>query len=117
MKSFMVPLLLMCTACVVRAQSNTPITLTTYPDLTGNGSTQQVQSSGMCRWVLFVPLKANSAVTRIGDINVGVSRGIPVDEGGGMLPPVPTDVNYRYALSSLYFYGSSGDKLSVTCGN
>ncbi len=122
-----VALAVMCFVALVVASSfapaqtvpgaNIPIVITTLADLTGNGATQQVAATGVCRWVQFVALPSNAAAVRVGDSNTTVSRGVPIAAGGGYVPPVPTNTNYVYTLATLYFYAASGDKVSVSCGN
>jgi hypothetical protein len=97
-----------------QVQSTSLITINALPDLTGNGSVQQVSSiGGTCRWVQFVALPGNQAAIRIGDVNVGPGRGIMVEPGIPYL--TPPAAGYSFALGSLYFYAASNDKLSVAC--
>ena len=98
------------------------LTVTTLSDITGNSSTVQVASSGTARWVLFVAPSTNSAVIRIGDSATGAARGAPVAAGGGLLyPPVAADTREStsaklYNLANLYYYVTTGDKVSIQWG-
>lgn len=97
--------------------------VTPFPDVTLNGSTAQqvsvaVSSTASCRWVLFVGLATNAAVVRVGDSTVNATTGIPVSATGGVIPPPSVEIgNHWYSLSTLYVYGSTGDKVSITCGS
>jgi hypothetical protein len=103
----------------------TPATVTTFADVTLSGSVQQVStavsSTASCRWVLFVALPANVAAVRVGDSNVSATRGIPVAASGGVIPPMSAQgssaMGYVYPLAGLYVFGTSGDQVSITCGN
>ncbi len=96
---------------------------TTITDITGDAASHQLAASGQARWVQFVALAANGAAVRIGDSNVGTSRGTAVAAGGGfLLPPIPNDdrlatADHYYNLASIYYYAGSGDKISVTWSN
>jgi hypothetical protein len=95
---------------------------TTLADITGTGAAVQVTASGTARWVLFMPLVTNSAVVRVGDINVGGSRGAPVAAGGGLLYPVLSTQagdpkQPLYNLASIYVYIANGDKISIQWAN
>jgi hypothetical protein len=68
------------------AQTSNPVSVVTYPDLTGNGAAQRIASSGTCRIIDVAALPANNAAVRIGDINVGASRGLPIIRSGRGFP-------------------------------
>jgi hypothetical protein len=101
------------------AQTSNPVSVVTYPDLTGNGAAQRIASSGTCRIIDVAALPANNAAVRIGDINVGASRGLPIAPGGYVHFEFPYDPGavfpHLYSLASMYVYAASGDKVSVTC--
>lgn len=92
-------------------------------DIEGNSAAQQVSPTAVnAKWVLIIALTANSAAVRVGDANVGASRGSQVAAGGGLfMPPLPPDtrnaqVQNTYDLSKIYFYGTAPDKISVIYG-
>lgn len=96
---------------------------TSIPDITGDAATHQLQSSGFAKWVLIIPLAANSAKVRIGDSATSATRGAEVAPGGGLfMPPFPIDTRqsvqqHRYDLSAIYYFAATGDKISVIWGN
>lgn len=92
----------------VQAQ-NVPIT--TFTDLTGNGGVQALAANGSCSQVQLVTLRANTGTIRVGDANVGATRGIPLEPGSTNLWVLP----YTMSYSAMYFYGPSGVTLSFTC--
>jgi hypothetical protein len=102
----------------VSAQANVPITITTKADLTGNSGTQQVTATPTtCREIQFVALAANTAAIRMGDASTAVSQGLPIAAGGVWNRAQNPNINFVHRLDSYYFYGVTGDKLSVTCEN
>lgn len=89
----------------------------TLADITGDGSAHKISSTPIAaRWIQIVAITGNSAVVRIGDSNVGSSRGTPVAAGGGFMMPPPNSSFPSYDLSQVYYYAANGDKLSVTWG-
>lgn len=97
--------------------------LGTSADITMTGSAVQFSTTGAARWIQIIAPAGNAQTVRVGDSNVGTSRGAAVAAGGGfMLPPIPvatggtvTDVLYQF--STIYFFGTSSDKVTVTWGN
>lgn len=96
---------------------------TTIADITGDAASHQLATSGQARWLQFVAPAANSAAIRIGDSNVGASRGTYVAPGGGFMMPVlesdsrESTTQHFYKLSSIYYYAGSGDKITITYAN
>lgn len=89
---------------------------TTLADITGDGAAHKFATSGRAKWVQIIALSSNGSAVRIGDSNAGVSRGMPVAAGGGLLLPVQTN-NQMYDLSAWYYYVANGDKVSITWAN
>lgn len=75
--------------------------------------------TGTARWIQIICPAANSAVVRLGDVNISATQGLPIAAGGGMLyPPLPANPiirgsNQLYDLSTLYYRAASGDKVSI----
>lgn len=89
----------------------------TISDITGDGSAHRLSTTSIgARWVQIVALSGNGAVVRIGDSNVGSSRGTPIAAGGGFMLPTPNGGFPSYDLSTIYYYAANGDKLAVTYG-
>src|SRR5678815_3429420 len=103
---------------VLQAQTGV-VSPNTVADITCDGSAHAIQTSGTARWVQIITFSTNSAIVRIGDSNVGSSRGLPIAAGGGYLfAPIPADsreavVEHLYRLSSIYYYCTASDKLAV----
>jgi hypothetical protein len=112
-------LLILVVALLACAQA----TLKPVTDLTGDSSRHQLQTSGTAKWVLFIATSTNAAVVRIGDVNTSATRGATVAAGGGlMLPPIPPSTtlaakDQQYDLTAIYYYATTGDKISVVWGN
>jgi len=103
---FLVPVLLIAFAVLLCAQ-----TLIVSPsEITCNSTTQALGTSGIARWILFIPPTTNSAVVRVGASNVGATTGLPIAAGGGLLWP-PISGAPGYDLTKLYYYCTTGDKL------
>jgi hypothetical protein len=100
-----------------KVEAQAAFTITTYTDLAGTGASQQVASSGSCRWVQFVSPSANSSNIRIGDSNISATRGTYMAPGSGLLYPYSATGNGVFLLSKLYALIQSGDNLSITCGS
>lgn len=96
---------------------------TSIPDITGDAATHQLQTSGFAKWVLIIPLAANTSKVRIGDSATNATRGAEIAPGSGLfMPPFPVDTRqsvqqHRYDLSAIYYYAATGDKISVIWGN
>jgi hypothetical protein len=124
MKRIFCALVLLFIASVPAFCQSPAAALQSFSDVTATGSAVQVSaavsSTASCRIILFVALPTNSAAIRVGDSNVGASQGIPIAAGGSVTTPDTASaksLGYVYALTSLYFYGTSGDKLSLSCVN
>lgn len=88
-------------------------TLTTIPDLSMTGSAVPLTSGHTyVHWCQFVAPSGNAAVIRWGDSTVSSSRGSSIAAGAGQSIPSSGPV---YDLSTIYFLGTSGDKIQATC--
>lgn len=100
------------------------VSLNSTTDVTMTGSAKQFQSAaGTARFVIIIAASGNAAVVRVGGSNVSSTVGATVAAGGGLgLYPIPTDAqqpvpsNNYYDLTSIWFYGTNGDKVSVIWG-
>jgi hypothetical protein len=97
-------------------------TLTVFPipDLTMTGSRVQLAASGVARYCQVTALSSNSDGIRWGDSTTTSTRGANIAPGGAQfLPPSPAPApgagTMTFALSSVYFVGTSGDTLTGTC--
>lgn len=88
--------------------------IVTVTDIAGDSATHQVSASGVVRWVQFVAPSTNSGTVRVGDSNVTSTRGTPLAAGGGMMYPVLPSQQPGYALSQIYYFVATGDKLSIS---
>jgi hypothetical protein len=98
------------------------VTITSLTDISGSSATVQLSASGSARWIQFIAPTANMSVVRIGDSNIGTTRGAAVAPGGGFMMPVIVSPSEpagatRYSLSGIYYYVATGDKLSVIWAN
>jgi hypothetical protein len=109
--------------CVLLLHSQTGyVAVHSISDVTGDGATHQLFTSGSASWVQFIALGANTAVVRVGE-SAAVScsvRGLPVAAGFGMMyPPIPSEPReavsgvHLYDLSQIYYCAATGDKFSV----
>lgn len=91
----------------------------TVADITGDGSAHKVSSTQLLvRAADITALSANAAVCRLGDSNVGASRGQVLAAGGsyhyqlGQLTSFATK-DQLVDLATVYYYCGSGDKIAV----
>lgn len=83
-------------------------------DIAGDNGVHQIATTGVARAVYF-SIATGSGVPRIGSSTTSSSKGIGVPTAGLVLQE-PTDLNDRWALSSIYAYVPSGTTLSVSYG-
>lgn len=85
----------------------------TIADIAGDDAAHQVSSgAGEAKWIQFVV--SGTGTARIGDSNVGLTRGLPIASGGGMFLPMDgSEVGNRYSLNQVYYYVPTGATLSI----
>lgn len=90
------------------------MTIETIPDITPAGAATPLSATGIkATWVKFV---ASGSSIRVGDANVGASRGLNIPTGV-LVNFDRLDVHQGfYDLSRLYVYGTGTDKVSITYG-
>ncbi len=97
--------------------------VTTLADITGDGATHQIATSGSARWVEVCGLAANGAVIRTGDSSTSSTRGQFVAAGGCFLyQSVAADTRegvnqHLYNLANLYYYAALNDKVVILWAN
>lgn len=106
---------------LLRGQSGGQATIATLPDITGTGATVALATSGTARWVQLTAASTNAALVRWGGPSTSATQGSFIAAGGGQfVPPLPMNQNAPvqnfYALSNIYVYIASGDKVNVTYG-
>ena len=88
----------------------------TLPDVTLTGGVDSVVSSSQpCRWYQIEAISL-SAAARIGDSNVGASRGALLSPGGVHFSPPVTDQatpGGNYDLADVRVQGTGGDTVGV----
>ena len=113
-------LLFLVTCLTLAAQSlMAPVTLA---DITGDGSIHAIASSGTARTITIVALSTNTASVRIGDANIGASRGTPIAAGAAAYFSEPTGAGdaggqiraVRYNLAGIYYLVQTGDKIAIS---
>lgn len=93
-----------------------------YPDLVGNAAAQQISTTGTGRWIILIADSSNGAAVRCGDSTASATKGAKMAAGGGLtFPAMPVDTRNStqaslYALSGIYCYAASNDKVSITVG-
>ncbi len=91
--------------------------------ITGDGTVHQLAVSGSAKWVVFVAEAGNIGVARVGDSTINATKGIPLAATAGyMYPPLSPNQfeqasNRLYDLRAIYYYASSGDKVTVQWAN
>lgn len=94
-----------------------PATPHTIADITGDGVSHAIATSGSALWIQFVAGAGNSGTARVGQCGVvATTAGIPLAAGAGMFLPVkgnPLQVN-QYALAQWCYLVTSNDKLTIT---
>ncbi len=91
------------------------MTIQTIADITPNGSAVPLAAAGQAVWIL-VTATGNSI--RIGDANVGASRGVKIPAGVPTLIPRCAFTQGGYDLAAVHLYGAAGaDSVSVTFGS
>lgn len=87
--------------------------LITITDLSMTGSAVALTaSSTFVHWCQFFAPSGNAANVAWGDSTVTLSKGSQIAAGGGQSIPPSGPV---YDLSTIYFIGTSGDKVKATC--
>ncbi len=108
-------LLLLAVALMLCAQTAP----TNIPQITGDGSTHQLLTSGLARAVQFVTPAGNAATVLIGDSTTSATSGIPLVAGAAdYWPPWPDNKSVLgkdsyHDLSKIYYFAAVGDKLNV----
>ena len=97
---------------VPNSQAQSTVTLGTLADITGDGSAHAL-GTGTARWIIIDCASTNSAAVRLGDLNVGASRGTACAAGGGFFYPPLTVGSNLYDLSKIYYRAASSDVLRV----
>lgn len=97
----------------VHAQAS--VVYRTQGDVTMNGSTALALGNATARFVDVFPLSTNSGVIRCADSTASSSRGGPLAAGGGYRFQSPNQ-NVLVDLSTIFCYGSNGDKVAVLMG-
>lgn len=82
----------------------------TIADIAGDNAVHQIALSQQARWIQFTV--TGTGTVRVGDSNVGASRGIPVAGGSSWTSPT-LERFARYQVNEFYAYVPSGATLSV----
>ena len=98
----------------IHGASDAVVTLSDQADITGDGSSHALGTSGFPRIVILNCPSTNSAAIRIGASTVSSSRGLACAPGGTLTLPF---VSYGWRLSTVYYLAGVGDKLQVVLGN
>lgn len=89
------------------------INIASVADVSGDGASHQIASSGTARWVQIVARSTNASVVIVGDSAITTTRGVPIAPGGGFMFPASQNSNDPYPLSSIYYLAQTGDKVSI----
>lgn len=110
MKRLFLFLLFLAPACFAQQTSS----LITIADLSMTGSAVALTGTThtFVHWCMFTSPSGNAATIAWGDSTVTLTKGSTLDPGGrqGLPASGPT-----YDLSTIYFIGTSGDKVKATC--
>ncbi len=87
----------------------------TIADITPGGSA--VKLTAISTRAVWVAMTASGTSLRTGDVNTGSARGVVLQTGVETLVyPRADNAQVPYDLSTIYVYGSGGDKVSITYG-